>query len=40
MTTDMTIFEIKVGDKVIRKDGLIGKFRCELKIGIVNTYLT
>lgn len=25
MTTDMTNFEIKVGDKVIRKDGLVGK---------------
>lgn len=34
MTTDMTNFEIKVGDKVIRKDGLVGKIRCKSKMGI------
>lgn len=39
MTTDMTNFEIKVGDKVIRKDGLVGKVRCKSKIGIVDAWL-
>lgn len=30
------IIEIKVGDKVIRKDGLVGKIRCKSRIGIDN----
>lgn len=30
------IIEIKVGDKVIRKDGLVGKVRCKSRIGIDN----
>lgn len=39
MTTDMTNFEIKVGDKVIRKDGLVGKVRCKSKIGTNDAWL-
>ena len=39
MTTDMTNFEIKVGDTVIRKDGLVGKVRCKSNIGIVDAWL-
>lgn len=35
----MTNFEIKVGDKVIRKDGLVGKVRCKSRIGIVDAWL-
>lgn len=31
--------EIKLGDKVIRKDGLVGKVRCKSKIGIVDGWL-
>lgn len=39
MITDMTNFEIKVGDKVIRKDGLVGKVRCKSRLGIVDAWL-
>ena len=35
----MTNFEIKVGDKVIRKDGLVGKVRCKSKMGIVDAWI-
>ena len=35
----MTNFEIKVGDKVIRKDGLVGKVRCKSRIGIVDAWI-
>lgn len=33
------IIEIKVGDKVIRKDGLVGKIRCKSRIGIVDAWI-
>lgn len=31
--------EIKLGDKVIRKDGLVGKVRCKSRLGIVDDWL-
>lgn len=39
MDDNTTIIDIKAGDKVIRKDGLIGKIRCKSKIGIVDAWL-
>lgn len=31
--------EIKLGDKVIRKDGLVGKVRCKSRLGIVDAWI-
>lgn len=39
MDDNIKVIEIKVGDKVIRKDGLVGKIRCKSKIGIVDAWL-
>lgn len=39
MDDNIKVIEIKVGDKVIRKDGLVGKVRCKSKIGIVDAWL-
>lgn len=39
MDDNIKVIEIKTGDKVIRKDGLVGKVRCKSKIGIVDAWL-